>query len=111
MADRTPMITLAIIEPLPEHAVAVEQALRAAVGAAHAEPGCELYALHRTNDEPVRFVMIEQWVDADALSAHMEGDGVKSLLPVLAGTLAKPPQVLRLTAVPEGDTKLGRLAP
>jgi len=111
MADRTPMITLAIIEPRPELAGAVEEALRAAVGAAHTEPGCELYALHRTNDEPVRFVMVEQWVDHDALSAHMEGEGVKSLLPALAGKLAGPPQILRLTAVPEGDTKLGQLAP
>ncbi len=109
MADRTPMITLAIIEPIPDQVWAVDEALRAAVPAAHAEPGCELYALHQTNDEPKRFVMVEQWVDAGALAAHMEGDGIKALLPALAGKLAGAPQILRLTAIPDGDTKLGQL--
>jgi quinol monooxygenase YgiN len=111
MPDRTPMITVAIIEALPEQVGAVEEALRTAVRAAHSEPGCALYALHRTTDDPVRFVMVEQWADADALATHMEGEGVKALLPVLAGKLAGAPQILRLTAVPDGDTKLGRLAP
>ena len=109
MADATPMITLAIIEPLPDQLGAVEEALRAAVRAAHAEPGCDLYALHRTNDEPARFVMVEQWADADALSSHMEGEGIKALLPALAGKLAGAPEILRLTAVPDGDIKLGQL--
>ena len=110
MAERTPLITLATLEPLPDEVGAVEEALAAAVRAAHGEPGCELYALHRTTDEPVRFVMVEQWADADALAAHMEGDGIKALLPALAGKLVGAPQILRLTALPEGDTKLGRLA-
>lgn len=109
MADPTPMITLAIIEPLTQEVAAVEQALRAAVRAAHAEPGCDLYALHRTNDEPARFVMVEQWADADALAAHMEGEGAKALLRALAGKLAGAPQILRLKAIPDGDTKLGQL--
>lgn len=111
MADRTPMITVAVIEPLPEQVAAVEAALRAAVQAAHSETGCELYALHRTTDEPVRFVMVEQWAGADALAAHMEGDGIKALLPALAGRLAGAPQILRLRALPVGDAKLGRLVP
>jgi quinol monooxygenase YgiN len=87
----------------------VEEALRAAVPAAHSEAGCEVYALHRTADDPVRFVMIEQWADAAALAAHMAGDGIKALLPALAGKLAGAPQILRLTAIPDGDLKLGRL--
>jgi quinol monooxygenase YgiN len=109
MTDRTPMITLAIIEPLPDKVGAVEQALRAALRAAHAEAGCELYALHHTSDEPRRFVMVEQWADAGALAAHMEGAGVKALLPALAGNLAGAPLILRLTAIPDGDTKLGQV--
>jgi quinol monooxygenase YgiN len=103
------MITVAVIEPLPDQVGAVEEAFRAAVPAAHSEAGCQLYALHRTVDDPVRFVMVEQWADADALAAHMEGEGLKALLPALAGKLAGAPQILRLTALPEGDTKLGRL--
>lgn len=109
MNEPAPMITVAIIEPQPEHVAAVEEALRAAVRAAHSEPGCQLYALHRSDEQPVRFVMVEQWADAGALSAHMEGQGIQTLRPVLATKLAGPPQILRLTAVPDGDTKLGRL--
>jgi quinol monooxygenase YgiN len=109
MDDRPPMITVAIIEPLPDQVVAVEEAFRAAVPVAHSEAGCQLYALHRTSDDPVRFVMVEQWADADALAAHMEGDGIKDLLPALAGKLAGAPQILRLAAIPVGDAKLGLL--
>jgi hypothetical protein len=39
----------------------------------------------------------------------MAGDGLKALLPALAGKLAGAPQILRLTAIPAGDLKLGRL--
>ena len=109
MGERAPAVTLAIIEPQAEEVSAVEEALRAAVRAAHSEAGCQLYALHRTAEAPIRFVMVEQWADADALAAHMAGDAIKALLPVLGAKLAGPPQILRLTAVPEGDTKLGRL--
>ena len=111
MADRAPMITLAILEPRPDEVEAVGEALAAAVRAAHAEQGCELYALHRTSEGPTRFVMVEQWADADALAAHTAGDGVQGLLQAITGKLAGAPQILRLTALPEGDTKLGRLAP
>jgi quinol monooxygenase YgiN len=110
MTDGAPMITLAILEPLPDQVESVGEALAAAVRAAHAEQGCELYALHRTSEDPIRFVMVEQWADADALAAHTQGDGVQGLLRALTGKLAGAPQILRLTALPEGDTKLGRLA-
>jgi quinol monooxygenase YgiN len=109
MSDTTPMITVAIIEPQADQVETVEEALRAAVRAAHSEGGCQLYALHRTEDSPARFVMVEQWAAADALAAHMEGAGIQALRPVLATKLAAPPQVLRLIAVPDGDDKLGRL--
>lgn len=109
MAERIPAITVAVIEPRPEEVSAVEDALRAAVLAAHSEVGCELYALHRIDEAPVRFAMVEQWADADALADHMSGDGIKALLPVLGAKLAGAPQILRLTALPEGDAKLGRL--
>jgi quinol monooxygenase YgiN len=109
MTDTTPMITVAVLEPQPDQVAAVEDALRAAVRAAHSEAGCQRYALHRTADEPVRFVMVEQWADADALAAHMTGDGIAALRPVLATLLAAPPQILRLTALPDGDAKLGQI--
>lgn len=109
MPESAPIITVAIIEPLAGEVDAVEDALRAAVRTAHTEAGCDLYALHRSTDDPARFVMVEQWADADALAAHMNGEGIRALLPALGGKLSSPPQILRLTSLPEGDAKLGRL--
>ena len=109
MTGTTPIITVAVLEPQPDQVAAVEDALRAAVRAAHSEAGCHRYPLHRTADEPVRFVMVEQWADAVAFAAHMAGDGITALRPVLATLLAAPPQILRLAAVPEGDLKLGQI--
>ena len=110
MDDNRPIVTVGIIEAKPERVAQVEDALRAAVRAAHSEAGCHLYALHRTGEDPVRFVMIEQWSGPAALAAHLAGDGIQALMPALAGNLAGPPLVLRLAALPEGDTKLGQLA-
>jgi quinol monooxygenase YgiN len=106
-----PLITVARFEPQPEHAAAVEEALREAVRAAHREPGCLLYALHRTSDDPPALVMIEGWGDAEAAAAHVAGPGVRQLLGALDGKLAARPQVTRLMAIPEGDSKLGQLSP
>ena len=108
MADHAPVV-VAIIEPLPDSVSEVEEALREAVRAAHVAPGCELYALHRTTDDPARFVVIEQWADPDVLAAHVAGDAIKALFPVLSTKLARPPQTIRLAAIPEGDPGLGRL--
>ena len=40
------VVVVATVTPLPEHVDAVRQALLAAVPQVHAEPGCELYAMH-----------------------------------------------------------------
>jgi len=43
----------------------------------HDEPGCELYAVHETDEQ---VVVIEKWVDAASLQAHREGKVVAALL-------------------------------
>ena len=43
----------------------------------HDEPGCELYAVHETDDQ---VVVIEKWVDAASLQAHRDGRVVAALL-------------------------------
>jgi quinol monooxygenase YgiN len=72
----------------------------------HTEPGCELYALHEGTDE---FVMVERWESADALAVHGKADALRSLGAALAGKVAGPPEVRRLTAVPAGDADKGAL--
>jgi len=76
---------IAVITAEPAHADAVGQALQAAVPAVRAEPGCIQYDLHRDELKPGRFVMIEQWRDAQALTAHGEAAAFRKLSAVLDG--------------------------
>lgn len=76
---------VAVITAQPEHADAVGQALEVAVRAVRTEPGCIQYDLHRDQSTPGRFVMIEQWRDAQALKAHGEAAAFRQLAAVLDG--------------------------
>jgi quinol monooxygenase YgiN len=83
---------------------AVREAILAAVPAVHAEPGCELYALHEGEGE---FVLVERWADAEALRVHGRAEALTTLGGQLAGKVAGAPEVKRLTAVPAGDPAKG----
>lgn len=52
------------------------------------EPGCKLYALHRAK-APRTYVMLERYVDREALAAHSQSAHFRGamgrLLPLLAG--------------------------
>ena len=98
------VVVVATITPLPEHIDAVREAILAAVPAVHAEPGCELYALHQGDGE---FVMVERWADADALRVHGKADALTTLGAALAGKVVGPPEVKRLAPVPAGDATMG----
>jgi quinol monooxygenase YgiN len=72
----------------------------------HAEPGCELYALHEGGGE---FVMVERWASRDALAAHGKAEALTALGAALTGKVTGPPEVRRLAAVPAGDAERGAL--
>ena len=97
---------VATIKPLPEHKDAVRAAVLGILSAVHAEPGCELYALHEADD---RFVMVEQWSSREALAVHSSGAALAELGPQLADKLAGAPDVLVLDQLPGGDPVKGRL--
>ena len=40
--------------------------------ASRTEPGCLMYVVHEHRNEPGRFFIYEQYVDADALEAHRQ---------------------------------------
>ncbi|MQA16477.1 MAG: antibiotic biosynthesis monooxygenase [Pseudonocardiaceae bacterium] len=103
------VIVVATITPKEGQEDAVESALREAVRGVHLEEGCLRYALHRTLDDPARFVMIEKWESAAALDAHSRAAALAELGGRLKGMLAGPTDVVRLTALPDGDSVLGRL--
>lgn len=70
-----------------EAAKQVEEALRKVVAPSRIDDGCEDYALHRDQENPLCFYMLERWVDAEALERHQEQEHFKSLISALEGSL------------------------
>ena len=101
-----PVVAVATITPAPEHREAVLAALEESIPVVHEEPGCELYALHQSQDA---FVMIEQWADGDALKAHGSGDAFRALSAALEDKLAAPLDLTLLEPLPLGTPERGRL--
>jgi quinol monooxygenase YgiN len=98
------VVVVATITPKPDQVDAVREALLAAVPKVHAEPGCELYALHEGKG---RFVMVERWESPEALKVHGTAEALTTLGGQLDGLLDGPLDVRRLTAVPAGDAAKG----
>ena len=84
----------------------MREAILAAVPKVHAEPGCELYAVHEGKGD---FVMVERWESLDALKVHGTAEALTTLGGQLADKLAAPLDVRRLTAVPAGDAVKGAI--
>jgi quinol monooxygenase YgiN len=101
-----PVVVVASFTAKPESLDAVRAACVKAIEAVHAEPGCELYALHETDDT---VVFIEQWADANALQAHGTAPAIAALIADLNGHLAGAPDIKMLTPVPAGDPAKGQL--
>jgi quinol monooxygenase YgiN len=102
------VVVVATITPVAQHREAVRQALLATVPQVHAEPGCELYALHETAAD---FVMIEKWASPQALDTHSRGPALAVLNPQLADKLTSPTHVVVMAALPAGDEAKGELLP
>lgn len=100
------VVVVATITPKPDQVDAVREAILAAVPKVHAEPGCELYALHEGKGQ---FVMVERWESPEALKVHGAAEALTTLGGQLADKLAAPLDVRRLTAVPAGDADKGAL--
>jgi len=98
------VVVVATITPKPDQVDAVREAILAAVPKVHAEPGCELYAVHEGKGH---FVMVERWESAEALKAHATAEALTTLGGQLDGLLDGPLDVRRLTAVPAGDPVKG----
>ena len=100
------VVVVATITPKPDQVEAVREAILAAVPKVHAEPGCELYAVHEGKGD---FVMVERWESLDALKVHGTAEALTTLGGRLADKLAAPLDVRRLTAVPAGDAVKGAI--
>ncbi len=100
------VVLVATIKPLPDRVDDVVAAFAKVIPSVHAEPGCELYALHRSADS---VVMIEKWESPEALKTHSGSAGLAELNHLLKGLVAGAPDLVRLEAVPVGTEAQGAL--
>ena len=100
------VVVVATITPKADQVDAVRDALLAAVPKVHAEPGCELYALHEGDGQ---FVMVERWESPEALKVHGRAEALTTLGGQLAGKLAAPVEMRRVAPLPAGDAAKGAL--
>lgn len=72
----------------PGQGEAVAEAMREVVAHSRQEPGCLLYFVNRSRDDPNRFVLYEHYrdqaaVDAHRASAHFQEVVVSRVIPLL----------------------------
>jgi quinol monooxygenase YgiN len=77
----------------------VQAAALACVGPTRAEPGNDMYVLHRDKSDASLFVFIEHWKSQQALDEHMQTPHFKILERALDGKLAKPLSIHVLSPV------------
>jgi quinol monooxygenase YgiN len=103
-----PVVVVATMTAKPESVDTVRDACKRAIEAVHQEPGCELYALHESNRT---FVFVEQWADADALTAHSKAPAVATMFGEVGDHLDGAPDIKMLQPVVAGDSDKGQLRP
>ena len=102
------VVVVAALKAKPGREAELERELRKLVVPTHAEPGCILYALHRSVSDPCELVFVERWRSQDDLDAHMKAPHLQNL-PALAELLAEPMRPYILERLPEGDPAKGVL--
>ncbi|WP_219136923.1 putative quinol monooxygenase [Janthinobacterium sp. UMAB-60] len=83
------LIVVATIDAQAHHIDAVRAALEAVVPPSRAESACLRYELHLDNKIPTRFIMLEEWTDQDALTAHYATPHFKALVAAVGDKVVK----------------------
>ncbi|GMA21476.1 antibiotic biosynthesis monooxygenase [Arsenicicoccus piscis] len=100
-------VVTAVFTPLEGRKDELVAALRETMPGVHAEPGCELYAIHDAEDGTV--TMIEKWTTREDLDAHSRGEAVAALQAATGELLAGPVDVVIMTPLPAGTAEQGEL--
>ena len=53
------------------------------------EKGCILYECCKSNDDPLKFIMMEKWESKEHIDAHIESAHFKELVPKMRALLAE----------------------
>jgi quinol monooxygenase YgiN len=83
----------------PGKVAELRKALLGMIAPSNAESGCRQYELHADVENPNRLVFIERWKDQDAFDFHTRTSHFKNLGPAIAGFLAQPPKLSKLTII------------
>ena len=57
------------------------------------EDGCNFYALHQSREDPLLYMVLEQYADEDALAAHAKTEHYKRIGAELGSCVAAAPEV------------------
>ncbi|TXH81408.1 MAG: antibiotic biosynthesis monooxygenase [Rhizobium sp.] len=87
------LLLLAELQAKAESIGKVEDILRGLVDVTRDEPGNLVYAVHKPEDDPSRFVLYEIYKDRDACNKHLRRDSVGSALKSLEPLLARPADI------------------
>lgn len=93
------ILVIARVVAKPGREAEVADLLRGMLAPTHAEPGCLLYELYRS-DDPARFYFYERWESPAALDRHVATPHFQALGARLPDLVAEPLEVNRLEAVP-----------
>jgi len=63
------------------------------------DKGCIKYELCRDLNDPLRFVMLEEWEDKPSLDEHMKAAHFVELVPKLGNMAAKPSELTMLEKI------------
>ena len=86
----------------PDRRAQALDALRTMTAASRQEPGCRAYRFAFDVDDAELVHVFEEWVDADALTAHFATPHMAAFQTAIAGALAAPPELRRYVVASAG---------
>ena len=93
------MHVMASIVVRPEHAVAARALLADLAAKSRREPGCVAYELFQRADQPHVVPIVEQWLGAADVDAHMKAVHVAAAIATAGPMLAAAPEIVTFTRV------------
>jgi len=93
------LTVIATMRAQPGKEAALQAQLLSLVAPTRTEAGCIEYDLHRLQDDPSTFVMIEHWTSREALDAHLGTPHLLALGAALPDLLRSPLELQLLDTV------------
>ena len=106
MPDQVTVV--ATVKVKPEDQERALEILEGVIAASHGEDGCIKYTLHRANNEPGAFSIVEVWRSQADLEAHFQEPHMAAIAEAFE-MLSEPPQILFCEPVSVGDPAKGTL--